>query len=681
MEKNKFPTWTVPFALLALCIISFGTLIPKLGLYWDDWPSLWFIHFFGPTVFPDVFTTDRPTLGWIFMLTTWLMGESMLAWHLFAIITRWLSGVALWWVLRLIWPRRIIEVTWIAFLFVVYPGFKQQLIPITYSHMFIMLTIFLLSLGTMILAYRKPRWFWPLILTSLFTSAMTLFTLEYYVGLELLRPVILLLTDDKERESFRTRLLLSLKRWLPYIFILLLFLLWRMTNKTPRGQITLLNDLRTNPITTIVDLTRTIFLDIFESSVLAWIQTINPQELLAYRTTILLVIVGIILITSALTIFFMLKLRSDVRTVDVPKQSSPLRWEYQAILLGIYSLIIGGWPIWATNLKMDLFFPWDRFTLMMMLGAALLLVGLVFLITRTRLQSTLILAVIVGLSVGMHFQTGLSYMRDWNFQKAFFWQLVWRAPDIEPGTLLLTSKLPFQYATDNSLTAPLNWTYAPENYTRQMPYGFVNIDARLGNMLSDLEEATPLHQPYRATSFDGSTSQALLIHYSPEICLKVIDPEADRFWPYQPGFIPSAIHLSDRELIITDPEQAARPPIQVFGPEPTHEDWCYFFEKAELSRQKGNWEHVAELGDEALQLDKEFNKKNASELVTYIEGYAHVGRWQDAVGLSTDLVKYSEIMRNPLCNIWKELSQNTSPDEGQRAAIAAINNKLNCDIP
>ena len=90
---------------------------------------------------------------------------------------------------------------------------------------------------------------------------------------------------------------------------------------------------------------------------------------------------------------------------------------------------------------------------------------------------------------------------------------------------------------------------------------------------------------------------------------------------------------------------------------------------------------MAELGDKALQLDKEFNKKNASELVTYIEGYAHVGRWQDAVGLSTDLVKYSEIMRDPLCNIWKELSQDTSPDEGQRAAIASINNKLNCDIP
>ena len=336
MKKYRFPTWTVPFALLALCIMSFATLIPKLGLYWDDWPSLWFIHFFGPTVFPDVFTTDRPTLGWIFMLTTWLMGESMLAWHLFAIITRWLSGVALWWVLRLIWPRRIIEATWIAFLFVVYPGFEQQLIPITYSHMFIMLTIFLLSMGTMILAYRKPRWFWPLILTSLFTSAMTLFTLEYYVGLELLRPVILLLTDDKERESFRTRLSLALKRWLPYIFILLLFLIWRMTNKTPRGQITLLDDLRTNPITTILDLTRTIFQDIFESSVLAWIQTINPQELLAYRTSILLVIVGIILVTSALTIFFMLKLRSDVLTEDVPKQSSPLRWEYQAILRWIY---------------------------------------------------------------------------------------------------------------------------------------------------------------------------------------------------------------------------------------------------------------------------------------------------------------------------------------------------------
>jgi len=680
MKNINISVKFVPLGLLFLNLISFAPLIPRLGLYWDDWPSLWFLHYYGPGVFPDVFTIDRPAQGWLFILTTGLVGESMVAWQLFGILTRWISCLSLWWVLRLIWPKRIIEATWITFLFAVYPGFNQQYIPITYSHMSIMLSIFLISIATMILAYQKHKWFWPLILFSLSTSAVTMFTLEYFVGLELLRPVILLMISNKDSGKTGKRIVIALKRWLPYLFILIAFFIWRITNKTPRGQVTLLDDLHKNPFTTVADLLKTVISDMYKSSILAWAQTINFQTLLTYRTTIIILVGFLILTAAILTIFFMMRLDSGQKSDQEPDQNIPLRWELQSIFLGIYSLLIGGWPIWATNLKIDLKFPWDRFTLMMMLGASLLLVGLVFLITRNRLQSSIILGIIVGLSVGMHFQTGLTYMRDWNYQKAFFWQLVWRAPEIKPGTVLITSKLPFLYVTDNSLTAPINWTYAPENYTRQMPYGLINIDARLGRNLTSLEEDTPIHQPYRATSFEGSTSQALIMYYSPEHCLKMIDPELDRFWPYKPGFIPEAMHLSDTDLIMIDSEKTAFPPAQVFGAEP-EPDWCYYFEKAELARQSEEWDKVAQFGDKALKLEKVYNKKNASELITFIQGYAHVGRWGEAEKLSVEANRHSNIIKDSLCEVWSELAVNTPVSENQRSAIEKINNKLHCNIP
>ncbi len=295
--------------------------------------------------------------------------------------------------------------------------------------------------------------------------------------------------------------------------------------ETPRGEITIFEDLQTDFFGTIIALLGTMFADIYKSSILAWLQTFNVNDLLVYRNSIILMIAGIIVISATGTFFYMNSLKSRNGTQTESNNIFGIRWEYQAILLGIYSLLVAGWPIWATNLKIELRFPWDRFTLILMLGACILLVAVITLITRKNWQRTIILSIIVGLAAGFHFQIGLDYIRDWNYQKAFMWQFVWRAPDIKPGTVLLTSDLPFKYVTDNSLTAPFNWTYAPDNNTRDMPISFMNIDARLGNILPDLESGTAVEQPYRATSFNGSTSQALLFYYSPERCLKVIDSE------------------------------------------------------------------------------------------------------------------------------------------------------------
>ncbi len=98
--------WLVPLGLLLICIIGYAPLITSLGLYWDDWPSLWFLHFFGPGIFPQAFAADRPVQGWLFSLTTRLVGELLLAWHIFGIIARWLSGLALYGLLASLWPER-----------------------------------------------------------------------------------------------------------------------------------------------------------------------------------------------------------------------------------------------------------------------------------------------------------------------------------------------------------------------------------------------------------------------------------------------------------------------------------------------------------------------------------------------------------------------------------------------
>ncbi len=162
MKAWQFRPRSFPPALLLYCLLSFGLLIPWLGFYWDDWPSIYYLHVLGPSGFIAAFAGDRPSLGWFFMLTSTIFGQSTIAWQVFGLLARWSCSLALWWLLRSLWPGHSRQATWVALLFAAYPGFLQQYIAVTYSHTWTVLALFFTSLGAMIWAYRRPRFYWPL---------------------------------------------------------------------------------------------------------------------------------------------------------------------------------------------------------------------------------------------------------------------------------------------------------------------------------------------------------------------------------------------------------------------------------------------------------------------------------------------------------------------------------------
>jgi hypothetical protein len=350
-----------------------------------------------------------------------------------------------------------------------------------------------------------------------------------------------------------------------------------------------------------------------------------------------------------------------------------------AILLGCSALLLGGTPVWVTNWHIELAFPWDRFTLPMMMGASILITGLAYLITRARWQSALLLATIISLAAGLQFQNLLVFRQEWLAQSNFFWQLAWRAPGIQPGTVLLTSELPFEFYSDNSLTAPLNYSYAPDNTSPEMDYLLYNIESRLGRSLPDLEPGTPILGEYRAASFTGTTSQALVMFYDPPRCLKILDPLADRYWPQKPVYIGEALPLSNPELILVN-AQPAQPPVSIFGPEPAP-GWCVYFQKAELARQKQDWEQVAALGDQALGLKKKFFGAETAELTPYIEGYAHTGNWDKAIELTMLAHQVWPSLEGLLCSTWDRIRASTPPGPAQEDAIITIQTQLQCEFP
>lgn len=687
MNHPRAVFFRLPVFLLLLHLAAYGLLIPWLGFYWDDWPSIWFLNSLGPQGFGRVFAEDRPLLGLLFTATTSVFGSSTIAWQVFGLLARAASGLAFWWLLRQVFPRQERLADFAAVLFAVYPGFKQQYISVTYSHVFLVQTLFFLSLGWMVQSVRRAaasgRLFtFPHLALSLLSAAGSMFTVEYFFGLELLRPLLLWLALEEPQGSHpRSRLRRTALAWAPYAVLLVVFLLWRVVwSATPRGDVTLIQNLIRSPASTLYDLLfRNVLPDVFEASLLAWAQTLDFVRLQNFGLSATAAYAGLVLLASGLAAWWLftqrrlaLKSSADGRTLQAERPAVFL-------LLGVFALLCGGWPFWATNLPVELRFPWDRFTLAMMPGASLLGAGLLGLLGwRARLQ-LLLLAALTGLAVGAHFENANLYRREWSAQERLFWQLSWRAPAIQPGTVLIASELPFIHFSDNSLTAPLNWIYAPGTIQDELPYLFYAVESRLGGGLQGLAEALEIQAPYRAVTFHGSTSQAVVLYYLPPGCVKILDPQTDARLPQKPNFIAEAYTLSNPGLI-----DAAAPqpklPAGIFGtaPEP---DWCYYFEKADLARYEKDWQQAAELGTLALAQAVRLYPVNAPELLPYIEAFAHTGEWQKARQLSEQALALTSRMDRSLCAAWQRIRTEAPGTPGSQPAFEWARSQLNCSLP
>ena len=233
------------------------------------------------------------------------------------------------------------------------------------------------------------------------------------------------------------------------------------------------------------------------------------------------------------------------------------------------------------------------------------------------------------------------------------------------------------YFSDNSLTAPLNWIYAPDFDSGQMPYLLYAAEARHEQSLENFKPGYEIHQAYRATEFNGSTSQAIVLYFTPPGCLKVVDPATDKKIPQKPKFVSDMMPISRPELIQTVTEQPASLPGSIFV-DSLDVGWCYYFEHAELARQAGDWEQVAMLGNQAFELEHRLYEVNAPELLTYIEGYTRTGRWQEAVEITNDALQLSERMDRILCDTWHRILQDPATDADKLPSLPKLQELLPC---
>ncbi len=236
--------WAVYLALLVVMLLPYLGQLSRLGYINDDMQVVYLTRLGHPIDFWNYFVSDRPLSIWTYLVTVPLLGVSSPPWQLFTLLMRWLSVVGFTLAFEGLWPQRTVQVRWMGLLLAFYPGFHEQPQALAFSQHFIAYALFTFSLAGMVWSLRKPAWGKFLIPLAVLASVGNAATMEYFIGLEILRPAILWMMLRKKDQRLGRTALEVLKKWLPYLLVLLLFAVWRFyfyPKLTPEPQ-------RNNPL-------------------------------------------------------------------------------------------------------------------------------------------------------------------------------------------------------------------------------------------------------------------------------------------------------------------------------------------------------------------------------------------------------------------------------------------------
>jgi hypothetical protein len=650
------PKW-IPLFFALITVIAYGLLLPFTGFYWDDWPFAWAAKFLGPSQFIPSFAGFRPFLGPIFFITTSLIPSNPLVWQIFALIIRFAAALSAWFALNQIWPRYKFQTLIASLLFLVFPGFSQHWVAFTHINQeWIPFIFYLLSFGFTARALRgDPKKKIINSIIALLLLIVGIFPTEYFIGLEPLRFLFIWVVISEETKGFGSRFIQTMKRWWPYLLIWIVDALW-LAYYYKSGAYVSYGVTATRHALSIKALLLAFGDAFWKAGFYVWVQVLAlTAQSIAAPTTILTFI--LIILSFAILIFYFLNLEL--------KQDEGKAYAVSAIIIGFIGILLGRVPSFATGLPLTLQSSYDRFMISMMLGACLFATGLINLLIKNKLAKTYIFALLIALGIGQQFFNANIFRRDWSRQQDIYWELAWRIPALKPNTAILTDFVPIDYETDLSFTAPLNWMYAPNFQGGDLPYAMIYVNKRLGSgSLSDLKADTAIELPFRTATFHGSTSQAIMIYAPQNGCLRVLDPVYANAQTYNrfPSLTP-LIPLSDPSRIITHapPLILTNPP---FPDEPTH-TWCYFYEQAELARQIGDWNKVADLGREASQ--QGFFPQDDFEWLPFIEADALTGDLKSAEQITRQAWKDEAKLHQGLCILWKRV-QVEGPKEAQGAS-------------
>ena len=663
------------FVLFIVNLVVYGVFIPLLGFYWDDIDFYWLHQHSGNAGLASYFATDGPVMGLFYQLNFSLLRDSPWRWQAFAFVWRWVSAAGVYFVIRQLWKDRREPAFFAAVVMLLYPGFSQQFIAICYGHFNLVLSALLFSLGLSLYVIEHPKHRIPLTLLSILLAVVNLASSEYFFMLELLRPVFIWVALRRTDLYPRQRIARMFKMWWPYLAAFLAVVVWRafiLKSQTQTYSFEVFGEFGAAPWNTLKDLLLTILKDIWWTAIAVWKKVVELPSFVEYGKKLTLFYVGISLLLAVILIFALFY-RKEEGESNKESRNKPA---FTMIVIGLIACLLAGIPFWLTKLGVSPNFPNDRFTLPFFLGSAFFITGVLFLLPGRPYARRALFIILLSLAGGLQSRVGLSAKRDWDILQRFMWQLTWRVPGIEPGTIVFSNELPLQFYSDLSLTAPLNLTYQTDPSQKEIPYVLYYPTVRKSNLSADTMEAgQDVEHGLWVGDFNGNTSRSFTLYYRPPSCLRIIDPEIEGENPLLPLYVTKSAQLTSDgvQLIKTTPDRQLVEP--VFETEPDNQ-WCKAFETADLARQQQNWQQVTSIADQTL--NEEIQTEDPAEYLVYIESYAHTETWQKSVELTNLAMSINPQINQPLCRLWQRIDNETPDSAAKKDALDTLSGILNC---
>lgn len=267
-----------------------------------------------------------------------------------------------------------------------------------------------------------------------------------------------------------------------------------------------------------------------------------------------------------------------------------------------------------------------------------------------------------------------SFRRSWDIQTNFFQQLRWRIPGLEKDSVLVTHETGIPFVTDNSLSAAVNWMYDSHNRTRDMDFMLIYSKARLNSeLLPDLDPSTRISFDYRTLNFSGLVGDSVVFYFPSKGCLRILDPlyTPENVFPEIPYQLKDLIHLSNLERILEANQSA---PIPAFFRELSEKNWCFYFQKAELARQSGNWNEVIDAFKNAT--NNGFDSQVSSEYLVFLDGFLNTQKYSEADELIGSYLISQGKPVDGLCYTMKRIKKTS--DNNFVSFITTLQEKYEC---
>ncbi len=336
----------------------------------------------------------------------------------------------------------------------------------------------------------------------------------------------------------------------------------------------------------------------------------------------------------------------------------------ETLFISLLTMLGGLIPVILVNRHVTL--PdYSRYTLIASVGAVMLLALLLEGISRRGMQIA-VMGVLVSIAVMTHYGNTIRYVYETEATRNFWWQVAWRAPQIEEGVTLIASYPGSPLAEDYFIWGPANFIYYPEKQSNNPVVVKLPAAVLTGDVINQITTNGGVETPLRRGNYleRDFGNVLVMIQTNPNGCVRLINGDAPELSPSDADRLVLIAPHSRLNAVIAEGESPT-PPANIFGAEPEH-GWCYYYQKADLARQRGEWEKISMLLEQALAAGEYPN--DSLEWMPFLQASAVLDD-VDKVRSTVKLVIADKFLRLQVCEIMTDFMKKETLSDEMKSVI------------